>query len=30
LWAMDTQARADILGAMDQNFAARITELMEP
>ncbi|MCR5144003.1 MAG: hypothetical protein K6B67_01685 [Lachnospiraceae bacterium] len=30
LWAMDVQPRADILGAMDQDFAARITELMEP
>ncbi len=30
LWAMDTESRADILGEMDTDIAAAVTELMEP
>ena len=30
LWAMDTQSRASILGAMDKDTAAAVTKLMEP
>ncbi len=30
LWAMDTQSRGKILGAMDSDIAASVTKLMEP